>query len=244
MTENQHLTSNDIALCAEAINAGRYVSVSEALRVHIDACPACAAEVMLVSEVMAENEDFALPNSKAKPERKIIPLWQKFAVAISLAASVLGGLYILSVTVFENKEVIITENIDNDVVKSETVIKDTVNDKNQFTDNKKHTLQLALFEPHPELEKLFNTSRGAYRSSDFTIRLADTLVYTSGAMLEWDNPKSETLTVEFFNNKAQSVSKLVSTGNNVKLPLFSEGLYYYKIFNSDYDLLFLGKVLY
>ncbi len=103
---------------------------------------------------------------------------------------------------------------------------------------------LAAFTPNEELEELYSNMRGAYRSND-VILTSDSIVYLKNTdSLTWQNPQENILYVEIFNNQGTEVSsKEVNTSRGVQLPALPNGLYYWKLLNEDFDLLFVGKIV-
>jgi hypothetical protein len=60
MLSNNHLTDEELAICADAINNERYDSLPEHIRQHLANCSDCANELMIISEIaLAVEEDLS-----------------------------------------------------------------------------------------------------------------------------------------------------------------------------------------
>jgi hypothetical protein len=90
---DKHLTPEQIAQCADAINSGTYAHLPQAMRHHLQECHTCASEVVSVTE-MASGENHELDKilregSKNVRGAQTISLWRKHKRLLSgLAASI------------------------------------------------------------------------------------------------------------------------------------------------------------
>lgn len=110
-------------------------------------------------------------------------------------------------------------------------------------DDQELTILLASYDTHSDLEKLYNNYRGTYRSSGITVR-SDSIVKTKESnQLEWNNPDQELLNIEIFNNRNEIIHTFSTQDNHQELPQLEPGLYYWKLINQDFDLLFVGKLI-
>ncbi|MGM0375488.1 MAG: hypothetical protein ACQEQ0_01810 [Bacteroidota bacterium] len=87
----QHLTEEDIAVCAEAMEKGAYHTLPEDVRKHLSMCDKCAEEVLMVSEM---TDDFRFE------ARESLPLWSKsqkiIAWSVSVAAAAVFVMLLIS----------------------------------------------------------------------------------------------------------------------------------------------------
>ena len=110
------------------------------------------------------------------------------------------------------------------------------------TDTSPSNKLLASYEPNSELEKLYDNFASAYRSDDISV-VSDRIVRVpANDSLKWSNPSKEIMNVDIFNNKGNRILTLSSNTNGIKIPALDDGLYYWKLINQDFDLLFVGKI--
>ncbi len=257
MSHNSHLTEEQIAKCADAIHNNTYDSIPEDIRQHIAECNICATEIMIISEISPEVEE-ELNNKKQK--RLIINPW--FIGATTLAAAALASLVVFEITNLspdnETKQQL-TVYSENDNIKAEkdktedidTVLfskkksetEDSIN-ISQIDDGRIKKSELAYI-PNKNLEQLFQNSKGAYRSVSVEVKTPDTVYIEKNTQdtLSWVNPKNEKLIVEIFNNNEEEI--LIEETNNeyILTPDLKEGLYYWKLINKEFDLIFVGKII-
>ncbi len=83
----QHLTEEDIAISAEALQRGEYNSLPIEVREHLSQCDQCAEEVLMVADI-ADDIDFSLTDKIKSPEKdktqRIIAWSVSVAAAIAL----------------------------------------------------------------------------------------------------------------------------------------------------------------
>jgi hypothetical protein len=255
MLKEDHLTEEEIAMCAEAISSGRYALLEKSFRSHLEACQQCGNEVLMVSEINRQTETSDIIIRKRKNKARIL-------IALSSAAALL----LLMVVVFlhDNKlsdQQQLTETVGDSLNKTDhekfddlqlnipetKTADDRKSEKEAVKDESSGqkvviTEQLALYEPNPVLENLYNNYRNSYRSSGFTYSGHGLIEYPDVMNIEWNNLGNANLEIEIFNNKNLKINTLTSSGNGVKIPDLSPGLYYFKIINEDFDLLYVGKI--
>ncbi|NLF41646.1 MAG: hypothetical protein GX587_03025 [Bacteroidales bacterium] len=262
MNTHSHLTEEEVALCAEAILKGQYESLAPSLHQHLAQCPQCADEVLMVADV-AE-----IP--AVKSNGRIVPFYARkaFLTVISAAAVILiAVLIIFNFSEDYNKQVALNQQDNKQAIQHDSLPdsgpaqKDNLNasdssrfqnntlpiDKqNQDISNSKDHQQalLASYQPDENLEKLAQNFSGSYRGSEIKIRSKNILHWHQGDSLKWINPNKELLNVEIFNNKGEKKLSLSSSNNNALIPEMPNGLYYWKLINEDFDLLFVGKILF
>ncbi len=243
--KNQHLSEEEIALVAEAINSDSFESLPKDLKAHIVDCDQCAAEVATVSELIDDHDINIKPKSS-------LNLFLKIVINIAALLVLLAGLYFI----FHEKSIAPSTIAHNsDSTQTTKLTKATIeqfdskeNKEIEQAINKNQENQLLLaYNENPKLEKIYHRfQEGAMRSSDIKI-LTDSVLKvnkTKNLNLKWENPYGEELTIEVFNNKGDKIlDKTVNKQSLSLTRLQKPGLYYWKIFNSDFDLLYCGKII-
>ena len=85
------------------------------------------------------------------------------------------------------------------------------------------------------------------RGDEIEIISPDVIQLSTSAttVLKWKTPENEDLNIEVFNNLGAKIMSLTTNENSIQLaPLKQEGLFYWKLFDSDYELLYCGKIIY
>ena len=267
MSKDKHLTYEEIAQCADAINEDNYDKLPSYLRDHLANCEFCVAEVMTVSDV-SQDIEYELAQDKKKVKRLKINYWHIAAISVAAAAIILFFLTPL-IDIGQNK--INEPEIVQEFTNIPVIIIDDEADTAYFKEDYKpgiasipeeetHAEQeqggteksskkvnqkemLAEYKPNEGLEQLHENMKGAYRSRDIAINTPHTIKYENKDSLRWKNPKKDKLFVEFFNNEGKEIKTLVVDDNQVPIPELSDGLYYWKLINEDFDLLFIGKII-
>lgn len=267
MSKDKHLTPEEIAQCAEAINNGRYEILPASLRNHLSACEECAGEVMMVSDVsQAIDEDLDL-NKKAGKNLKIkslyigtiaaaaaivlffiVPLIENGKDAIQHTGYVVSTGDIPVFVVDETQDTVYFKdygsfeiavmNDESKAIEGERDIREVAVQESE----KKEEL-LAEYKPNENLEQLYENLQGAYRSREVEVNTPPTINYENNDSLSWSNPKEKKFYIEFFNNKGEEVEAFVVENNKASIPELPGGLYYWKLINEDFDLLFVGKII-
>lgn len=83
---NQHLTEEEVAICAEALERNEYNSLPLRMREHLFTCDECADEVLVVADI-AEKFDFNL--SSKNPGRDKVQRVIAWSVSIAAAAALI-----------------------------------------------------------------------------------------------------------------------------------------------------------
>lgn len=82
----QHLTEEEIAICADALNLGAYRDLPAHLREHLAQCDQCAGEVLMVTEVAGEFDFKAEAEKPVKEKTQRIIAW---SVSVAAAAALI-----------------------------------------------------------------------------------------------------------------------------------------------------------
>lgn len=282
MTQNKHLSDQQIAMMAEAISDNAYENTPREVRDHLAECDQCAHEVMMVHEVCLELEQ---PLQKNQPKIKSLYARKTWLAATLLAAAMV----ILVITFFHLTGDLAREHTAQQIAQQHDALEkpagtdpeatDTTPDsmpqatdpeaadkkqdisdtetppvtetpeiyiaKNNTkpTDKKESTTLLAAFTPDPTLEALFENMQGAYRGSLISVSSPPVIHFSPGDSIFLHNPERKELSVEFFNNQGEEITYIVMDDESLAIPVFDKGLYYWKLINSDFDLLYVGKIV-
>ncbi|MFW6389004.1 MAG: hypothetical protein ACOCZI_00060 [Marinilabiliaceae bacterium] len=278
----QHLTDEDIAVCAEALEKDDYNSLPEEMRVHLSVCDQCAEEVLAVSEV-ASDFRFETPEG--------LPLWNRTQKIIVLSVSVAAAV-VFFLLVFDGGELITEDELRNELALNESEkpgdmlwtdaeMPETRSGR-EVSGWEEHPLEelpakssgnfpekegagepentnstapaekqvseeselLASYQPDEDLEKLVARSQSELRSGEeINVQTPVNLfVEQAPLFLEWTNKEKEELIIEILDNKGDRILREVTTGNRYRVENLGDGLYYWKLISSDYDLLFCGRI--
>jgi len=239
-----HLTTEQLALYSELLMEKKLEKVPSEISMHIANCDKCAAEVTELSIILDDSEIYNTKVNKVKQ----FSIYKYIAIAATLLIPI--ALWFSFNNLSENINFAekpysktINTNLQNKV--AHTITTDSI--KNNFKPNISVTnnKQLAFYIPDVETEKLYENFKGNLRSNDIKI-LSKNEIKTSirkQLLLEWENPENITLTVEIFDNGGINIeSEDVSSNSYIIKSKFHNGLYYWKLFNEEYDLLFCGKI--
>lgn len=240
---HRHLTPEEIALCADQINIGKYSLIPSDLRNHLATCDICVSELLTVSE-LSHNIKLAEPIQLQKPAPRTNRI-KYFAAA--------AALLILTILVLKLRDYTPNENqsqhqqiakIKSEVTGLENRAHGATASNTPKQNEKRSQQMLAHYEPNEKLEMLMESyqypSRSESAKSIYKEGLTNaTLIADS---LCWPQQKETNYTVEILNNKNKLLYSINTDADCITLPDLAPGLYYWKIINQDYDLLYIGKV--
>ncbi len=235
-----HLTEEEIAICAEALQNDTLDQIKPKIKMHLQECDHCWHEVSFLSEMISSDSEGSIPENENTLKIPLKKAKTKRTISISLFAGVAASLLILFALI--KKDHFLPQHQAN--LKNEEFI-------SQSKDNSNANLQLQnklAFTPNKNLEKL------ATRFSDSNFRGNDDIhIITSSEyivninnpiLLKWTNKKKQVLSFEIYNNKEILILKKKTNNNSNEITTIQEkGIYYWKLLNSDYDLLFCGKII-
>jgi len=234
MNDRPHFTEEEIALCAEAVNEGRYAHLPETLRGHLSECDQCASEVLMVADIAF---DFKENERQLSPWRKS---WVLYATLCSSAAAILLFFIFtlsrpdsnpaLDKTMIAQSDSSAKNGADQDSV----VPKSATEPGNQL---------MASMHPNEKLEKLYQNHQQTYRAMGVEVITKGVVEYPASDSLKWKNESKEMLQVEIFDNREHKVQSLQTHASAVKIPVMATGIYYWKLISEDFDLLYVGKII-
>ena len=247
--EHQHLSEEEIARVAEATISNNYDALPESVKNHIAGCDNCASEVIAITEII-ENENIEINESENKI-KKLKPDYNRFLkIGISIAAILIlafGLHYIFNYK--KSDESNIAENNDTTKIIQEQIATENDIPARVEKENPEEKKQVLLaFNENTKLEQLYQRYQNNSMRGD-EIEIVSTGVFqindSAATILKWKNPENEDLNIEVFNNLGTKIMSLTTNENSIQLsPLKQEGLYYWKLSDSDYELLYCGKIIY
>ena len=256
-----HLSEQEIATFAEAMVENKLGSIPKDKQEHIKECDTCNEEIIALVDVLEKKEVLVKKNdsnvdilSENKPTKNstLYYTWMGIAASIIIGAVILLLLSEKSSStspriadekpfmeeILEPQDSIIEEEVIVDVpIKEELkiVIPEVVEKE-----------ELLAFVSNDELEKLSERHNVALRGDDIEIISPNVINANteSEINLQWVNTDKQDLIIELYNNKAELINEKASSDNiYIISPNLEEGLYYWKLINSDFDLIFCGKII-
>lgn len=241
----QHLSEEEIALYAEALSNGNYTELPGHIKKHIAECDQCAAEAVDLYDIIKSAESFSL---KAKKLSKML-----YAMGIAATALILITLTLIfthsqdfdsSSVKYAQKKIELKKHLPSKKILVDTFLDPTPKQFHQKSP--KQNLLAQAYKPNANLENLAERFKGSLRSQDTNIKTPHTLVVTKSKqiVLEWEIYPKTTLYIELYNNIGEKILEKQTSENksNIEEKL-SLGLYYWKLFTEDFDLLFCGRIL-
>jgi len=248
----KHLSTEELAYYSEMLAKNKLSNVPSNIIEHIENCDSCAIQAIDLSLIIENTEITTTP---IIDKRNILTRYKYIAIAASILLPILTWVTFNQLTKDKTKTDNITDNtaivIDSIQNKNNTIAqqnnKDSLNIiKQNSTQEPKQQALLAYNEPNKELEKLTNYFVENLRGENITIITKSKLIITESndIILKWKNIEEENLSVEIYDNKYLLIESDELSGNSYKVKSnLKKGLYYWKLINEDYDLLFCGKIL-
>ena len=246
-----HLNESDIAKAAEALLQGKYAQLDSAIKEHLSSCDQCAMEVQSTSDIL---EDVKL-GKRSNDGRRRLPIL-RLVSGVAAASLVAVGLWQLLgpedgstpvlVEYVQNQDSVDTSPKDNsEVVQLSEVATTSDGEEEIAVQEAVQNQNLLAYQSYEELEKLVaRFEEGALRGEQIEILVPTTIEGVVGeTVIFWKNPACVELLVEFFNNSGEKLFEVTSSSRDQLNPeLKRPGLYYYKVLNEDFDLVFCGRI--
>ncbi|MGM0567217.1 MAG: hypothetical protein ACQESX_10705 [Bacteroidota bacterium] len=252
----KHLSEEQIAQYAEALASGKQEDLPEAILNHVKECDQCADEVMHVHEMLISEELKTQKPAGKKYTLKPVK-WVSVAAGITLLVGLGGYLFLRTDQSIQpetadsqlsgNQSPKIVEIIEiEDVAKQKDTLKVPAESIKESADKaSEDEVLLARFEPNKQLESLASRfGQEQMRSNDFRLQSDhyQKIQPKSHIEINWEAPEGE-LTFILRNNRDSLVLEKSAGKDGVRITEVSEpGLYYWKLMNSDFDLLYCGKI--
>lgn len=263
MGEIHHLTEQEIAACVEAMNNGTFLELDQAIQNHIAECDSCAQEISTISMILDEEQALTATidsNFAKEPSVQKNSFSQRSVITLLVAASLI---LFFGIRLFNEKEynTEVSHMVMNDTTETEIIEQVTPEPNSQKQSSEKRiktkpkkqpviitkpaNKELLAYAPNEQLEKLVERFNGSsMRGEEIEIKSPVVIESKIGEVtLEWTNPNDQLLIIEFFDNKGEKISEIETSDLLYQPKLFKDpGLYYWKLINEDYDLLFCGKI--
>lgn len=230
--DNAHLSEENVAQAAEALNSDAYMSLESDIKQHLSFCDDCNAEVLMVSSLLdAEEGDKALVADAGTSVRRRL---RKRLLSMGAVACVLLLVGISFVYLSTDDQ---PELMDNKLSQS------TMNegDSNASVSDDQ---DLLAFVPNRRLEKMVSRFDGSTTRNCGNKIVSKSMISANvgSVVLHWESSRNEELTIEIFDNKENTLLTNKTSQNFLKSSIDTPGLYYWKLYNQDFDLLFCGKI--
>jgi len=268
MKNREHLTEDQIAVFAEALSAGTESSLPEEWRNHVYKCDQCAEEVKMVSQIIDDkSKEFSNEKkNKPSPSRRFLA---RYAIAASFVVIIgLGILFTLNYTSNKNKNLAdldkpqpvadtsekkngLTEKpeytekkTDKDSARSKEIENVEIQKKHQDSKTKNNRL---AYVPDNLLQQLSDRFKDAnMRGDDVSVLSPHKIEVKQGSeiLIKIKNPENSSLILEFFDNKGEKLFEKETSEETYQVEKLTQpGLYYWKLLNQDFDLLYCGKIV-
>lgn len=240
----KHLTADQLAQYAEYLQSDKKSLIDENILTHISECDDCAAEAVdfsiISDEILIETPSTNKPNKKTN----------KSFILIGIAASIIMifGIWKLIEIATQANDVIKIDDKKSQIaiVDLDTTKLDSVSENHIKPEQKNKEMIAANMITNPETEKLIENLKGNMRSDEIRVKSAFEIYSDNGANinLNWENNENTNLNIVLYNNE---LIELESAKTNKNVYVFKKdlkkGLYYWKLFNDDSDLIFCGKII-
>lgn len=254
----KHLSEEQIAQYAEALASGNQEYLPDTILNHVKECDQCADEVMHVHEMLVSGELIT-----QKPEVKKYTLkpvkWVSVAAGITLLVGLGGYLFLRTDQSMQSQKTAesqlsekqveqVTEIIEiDDISKDKDALRIPAESLKEKTDKaKEDEVLLARYEPNEQLESLSSRfEQEQLRSSGFRFLSNHHIKLESKASIKinWKAPAEEELIFTLRDNSDSLVLERSAGQNGIEITDFLQpGLYYWKLMDRDFDLLYCGKV--
>jgi hypothetical protein len=267
-----HLTYEQLALYAEHLKNNTLEQCPEDLRAHVEHCDQCAIEAAELCTLTDEIQIQVKPKQALFGKQRYLFVLAAAAAGVLMFVAIwflvdtsgseqnyLGETLSPELTDTSALQTIPesfdAEN-DNKHSSTESKAEDSSENSNiMFGENVPQQTDVASvnserYAEHKPTEMLVQNFRGNMRSTHIEIlspaefKVADN-TDEHWLVLRWKNNTKMQLTVELLNNFGEIHIEYQTQGDSViieKLP--HKGLYYWKLFNRDFDLLYCGKIIY
>ena len=256
----KHLTEQQIATYAEYLNEGTLDKILPEYREHIKNCDVCNNEIIAVADILAQKYESVVEENitnnielnTAKKKSVINYTLIGIAASIIIAAVIIMLLSEKEASIKPRTadQQTIEQNIYSPIIDSnsteEIVVDAPKKEELKITiPDVKGEEELLAYVCNDDLEQLsarYNTAlRGEIEiTTDSIVKIAAGTPF----LLQWIiNDADEDFIIEIYDNKAHLVIE-ESVHNSYEVsPKLNQGLYYWKLINSDFDLLFCGKII-
>jgi len=229
-----HLNPEELALAAE--NTIRHKELPLAILNHLNKCDACKYELMTLIELQEVIIDDKTLILKRNPVR-----WLAVA-AIILVLLAVGVWWTMNLnskqSQTEDQMVQQSDPKDNSIEAINLKDEIVVEENEQTTPAKNDLLALAAFKPNPELERLTERYKTEMRNAPNPAVQVESIL--DSLYFSWS--VHGLLIFELYNNEGVLLEEIQTASQKVSYEIEQPGLYYFKLINQDFDLLWCGKI--
>jgi len=238
MSESKkHIEEEQIAKAAEQIIAGKPSDIDAQTLEHLEDCAPCAAELVTVMELLEE-----VPMEQSIRKNKTIPRLYWFGVG--LAALIILGFFIFPYLT-DNQTSQPVQIVQQKVAEIEDTAAAPVQIKKTKPLNAEAEQPVSTEPAKPQLNEQFESQileiQSAYRSEGFKLVSPYYLNNTKHQKLQWQSSDEEFF-IEWWSIDAEILTEQITENTSIEIPQFKSGIYYFKLLNSDYDLLAVGRL--
>lgn len=235
-------SEDELAYIAESIQNGCKSSLPLDLLNHLSCCDSCASELLIILETTESRSKHRDLNIN----KKSLILTITFS---SVAALFGAGLFIFHIIVNTNtstKSALKTDSKENIAISDNSKTKTTTPNLPKTTfigkSEQKPTTSLTQFEPNSDLEKLILRNTIALRGSKTSFTVIENTLNTPPVKINITDQNTQEFQLLILDNKNQLVKETTFCCKEFIIPKLEKGLFYFKILNTDDDLLYVGKI--
>jgi flagellar biosynthesis GTPase FlhF len=272
MVENKHLTEDQIAIYAEALSSGEVDYLPEEWKEHVVNCDQCAQEINMVAQIIEQDISTDHHKDWKKQALFLRRWKRSIGIAASLVVLIGGGILLFTVfsenqdqqlAEAPKKEIVedtakkreenqrtsqnnALEKEKNKIAKQDQIKEDQKQSESPENNKEKEPKDRLAYLPDKQLEQLVDRFQNAnLRGNEIEVKTQSNIEfqYNDSVKLKWKNPGGQNLIVEFYNNNGEKLFEETTSSEIYSTTKISEpGLYYWKLINSDFDLIFCGKI--
>ena len=258
MLVDKHLSDEQLALYADASIRKTLSSIDQEIVEHIKSCNSCAEKALAIIAIAEDVEDELELQQSISWKRSFL-IRTVASVTLILGAAIIY--YMVHKTRMDNAQQI-AKQIDSaervmepklqwvelkhkepvNLAKEKKRSKQKIEKQNKS--NKPKDL-LTVYTPNENLDLLVNRFSESVLREEFSIDMPSEIVVKQNQEIElqWNNSNNKLLVIEFYDNEAKKVFEEETDENKYSIgKLEKKGLFYWKLLNKDFDLLFCGKI--
>ena len=245
---HKHLTTEELATYAQLLQENRVEQAEQEIIDHIANCDQCSSEAIELSFVLDEVSE--IKQIRKTKSRSLNYLYW------GLAASILIAVFVwLSPAIWQDnsieqsaqkEEISVEKDTLNALKKSIEIVLPKGISNNKGIVKPKLQKELLAYQTNKDLELLYEDFKGNMRGEEVVITTKSEININFGKpiLVQWKNTESLPLTIELFDHKGSNIlSEETNTSSfNIEQKL-KPALYYWKLYNEEFDLLFCGKIV-
>lgn len=259
MEKKTHLSIEDMAMAVDLMHDMRYSELPEDIRIHLKECDECALELLSLSEI-SSGEIYEVLKNDPKPSSGIRRLSTLAKIAAVLVLAL--GVYFLFFQEPRKQEPLLSGSSDtilftdttsngsaHEIGKKNSVpmAENQINEEPGIPEKEQpHENDLLAFAENKNLESLYDRyeSNSEFRSMEFTMISPHEIILPKPASVKisWKFAGG-TCQVVLLDNEENEVEMKSGSESVLFENISSEGLFYYKILDPEFNLLYCGKIV-